>query len=149
MLGPSLSDWPIQSGRSSTLGHPLSDIRSTRYDLALANYLEQQEAHRAEIVASRQAADIRLGLQPLLRLTSLSRSFRLKVVLGWRIAVRSSRRIVDITRVDVFDSVDRINRSGAAPALAADADVLRSVDEIAAACFSVGPVRPDLEKRRL
>src|SRR4051794_38969393 len=61
VLGPSLSDWPIQSGRSSTVRRPPRDARSTRYDLAQAYYLERQEAHRAAIVAFRRAAQIRLG----------------------------------------------------------------------------------------
>jgi len=73
MLGPSLSDWPIRSRRSSTVEQPPGDIRLSRYDLALACYLEQQEAHRAAIMASRQHAQIRLGTLALLRLSRVGR----------------------------------------------------------------------------
>lgn len=106
MLGPSLSDWPIQSGRPSTVGRPPSDARSTRYDLARAHYLERQEAHRAAIMASRKAARIRLGLQPLLSLTSFGRFLKVKAIFGWRVAVRSARRTVHIAHSNVFDRVD-------------------------------------------
>lgn len=80
MLGPSLSDWPIQSGRTSIVRPPPGDIRASRYDLALACYLEQQEAHRAAIMASRQHAQTGLSTLAFPRLSSLGRFLKRKVI---------------------------------------------------------------------
>lgn len=78
MLSPSISDWPIQPRISSTTAQPPGDFRPTRHDLALAGYLERQDAHRAAIMDSRQAAQIRL--QPFLGLTNLGRFLKRIVI---------------------------------------------------------------------
>jgi hypothetical protein len=78
MLSPSLSDWPIQPRILSTTAQPPGGFRPTRHELALAFYLERQDAHRAAIIASRQAAQIRP--HPFLRLTDLGRFLKRKVL---------------------------------------------------------------------
>ena len=47
MLGPGLFDWPILSEGLSAKGQPPDDVRATRSGVALARYLEKQEARRA------------------------------------------------------------------------------------------------------
>jgi hypothetical protein len=53
LIGPSPHDWPFSTEDPLAIGPP-DELRPTRYGLALANYLEKQDARRA--VSSRSDA---------------------------------------------------------------------------------------------
>ena len=80
MLGPGSFDWPILSDGLSTRGRPSNDIRVTRSGVALARYLEKQEARRTTTESSHRTRPTQFFLRASAWLLHVWRPARTRVI---------------------------------------------------------------------